>query len=279
MRLSFSTRGWDFAWDEALDLAEEMRFAGVEVYNAHQNEALTERGGAFHQYNVAATVRALRDRGLAVPCFDTSCDLSAEADCVPALTELLALAAGARAPYVSALAHGDDEGRVRERLAALLPEAEKAGVTLLLKTSGIYADTARLRELLDGYASDYLGALWHMHHPYRDRGESADTTIKNLGAYVRHVHLRDSDDADTYHLIGEGTLPLADLMRALSSIDYDGFISLEWKPEWMEDLRDAEIIFPHFVNFMSRFENTRGKKRRSIPTTTGRGSTFGRRTS
>ena len=261
MNLSFSTRGWGFSWDEALDLAEEMDFSGVELYNLHTVPALTERGGAFHKYNVAATVRALRDRKLAVPCLDTSCDVSAAADCVPTLQSLLALAAEARVPFVSAIAHEDDDARVRERLDALLPTAEQCGVTLLLKTSGIYADTARLRALLDGYASDHLGALWHMHHPYRDRGESPDTTIKNLGAYVKHVHLRDSDDAAHYNLVGEGTLPIGELMRALGSIDYDGFISLEWKPEWMEDLPDAEIIFPHFVNHMSRFENTRGKKK------------------
>ncbi len=261
MNLSFSTRGWDFSWEEALDLAEEMGFGGVELYNLQAMPALTERGGAFHKYNVAATVRALRDRKLTIPCLDTSCDVSRPDSCVAALQSLLTLAAEARVPFVSVIAHEDSETLVRERLDALLPVAEKCGVTLLLKTSGIYADTARLRALLDDYASDCLGALWHMHHPCRDRGETPDATIKNLGAYVRHVHLRDSDDAAHYSLVGEGTLPIAELMRALGSIDYDGFISLEWKPEWMADLTDAEVIFPHFVNHMSRYENTRGKKK------------------
>ncbi len=261
MNLSFSTRGWDLGWDETLELAREMDFSGVELYNLHAQPALTGRGGPFHKYNVAATVRALRDRQLTLACLDTSCDLSEAEDPLPALRELLAVAAEARAPYVSALAHRDDEALVRARLDALLPLAEEHGVTLLLKTSGIYADTARLRALLDGYASDSLGALWHMHHPCRDRGESPDTTIKNLGAYVRHVHLRDSDDAGHYNLVGEGTLPIAELVRALGSIDYDGFVSLEWKPEWMPDLPDAEVIFPHFVNYMSRFGSTRGKKK------------------
>ena len=65
---------------------------------------------------------------------------------------------------------------------------------------------SRLRKLLESFASDYTGALWDMHHPYRDFNESADTTIKNLGTYVKHVHLRDSDDKDTYNLIGEGNV-------------------------------------------------------------------------
>ncbi|MCR5074165.1 MAG: AMP-binding protein, partial [Clostridiales bacterium] len=42
----------------------------------------------------------------------------------------------------------------------------------------------------------------------------------------------------------------------------DGFISLVWEPSWMPELVDREVIFPHFVNYMHRFENPRGKKKR-----------------
>ena len=90
--------------------------------------------------------------------------------------------------------------------------------------------------------------LWDVHHPYRDCGETPAQTITNLGAYIKHVHLRDSNDAGDYELIGEGTFPVADVMRALSSVDYDGFISLEWKPEYLPDLPDRDVIFPFFVN-------------------------------
>ena len=272
MRLSVSTRGWDaVGFDELVALAEEMRFTGLEVYNLPARRDLTEKGGAFHRYSVAATVRRLREAGLSLPCFDSPLDLTAEEDPTESLLGLIAAAKEARVPCVAAAALSEGEARLRARLPRLIEEAEKSGVTLLLKTSGIYADTARLRTLLDDFACDTLGALWDMHHTCRTAGETADTTIKNLGAYVRHVHLRDSDDTGEYNLIGEGTLPVDEMMRALYAIDYDGFISLEWKPGWMEDLADPEIIFPHFVNFMSRFENTRGKKKSLYPNHDGTG--------
>ncbi len=272
MRLSFSTRGWaHLSWDEWLESAEEMRFTGLEVYNLPKFPALRDRGAPFHKYNMAATVRVLREKKLEIPCFDTSYDISDEEDVVPVLLDLIDVAKHMQVPYVVAVALTEHEDRVRERLQTLLPAAEEAGVAILMKSSGIYADTARLRRLMDEFACDQLAALWDIHHPYRDHGESAGTTIKNLGAYVKHVHLRDSDDKDTYNLIGEGNLPVSDMMRALSSIDYDGFISLEWKPEWMEDLQDPEIILPHFVNYMNRFENTRGKKKVLYPNHNGTG--------
>ena len=262
MNLSFSTRGWtDLSWEELIATAQDMGFTGIEVYNLHKQEQMLDRSGPFHKYQTAATVRQLREEKLRIPCFDTSCDLSAEEDCVQTLCALLEVARNAQVPYVVACALNDNEPLVKERLDVLVKEAESAGVTLLLKSSGIYGDTARLRNMLDEFASDYFAALWDVHHTYRDMGESGDATIKNLGNYVRHVHLRDSDDSGEYQLIGEGSLPLDDVIRALSSVNYDGFISLEWKPEWLQELQDREVIFPYFVNFMSRYGSTRGSKK------------------
>ena len=262
MKLSFSTRGWgDLTWEQILDSALDMKFSGIEVYNLFKFPEMTDRGGPFHKHAVAATVRQLRDLKLSIPCLDTSLDIS-DANTDMALMEAtIAAARDLKVPYAVCWASRDNEAVIKTNLEKLLAAAEEAGICILMKTSGIYANTGCLRSLLESFASDWLGALWDMHHPYRDFGESADTTIKNLGTYVRHVHLRDSDDKDTYNLIGEGNLPVADMIRALSSINYDGFISLEWKPEWMEDLQDREVIFPHFVNYMSRFNNPRTRKK------------------
>ena len=261
MNLSFSTRGWqEKSWEENLSTALTMHFGGIELYNVHKSQTLIGRGGPLHKYNTAATVRTLHEKELKIPCLDTSWDVSVE-DSTDDILQVLQIAHDVQCPYVAITAQFDQEDRVRRNLADIQKTAAALGLCVLMKTSGIYADTARLRSLLDEFACDELGALWDIHHTYRDFGESGDTTIKNLGAYVRHVHLRDSDDDKSYNLIGEGTLPVASMMRALSSVDYDGFISIEWKPEWMEDLTDREIIFPHFVNYMHRFESTRGKKK------------------
>ncbi len=259
MKLSFSTRGWpELSWEDMIQTALNMGFAGIEVYNLPKFPGLTDKDGPFHKYQTAATVRQMRDKGLSIPCFDTSVDLTKP---MADVTQLFEIAQNARVPYVVFCALQDRHEAVFENLSHLLPKAEASGVTILIKTSGIYADTAKLRAVLEHFASDNLAALWDVHHTFRDFGESADTTIKNLGSYVRHVHLRDSDDAGQYQLIGEGTMPIDDIMRALSSVNYDGFISLEWKREYLDDLQDPEIIFPYFVNYMSRFGSTRGMRK------------------
>ena len=263
MNLSFSTRGWSgCCWDEWVASAIDMKFGGIEVYNAHKAEELFDKGGPFHKYAIAATVRELNEKKLSIPCLDSSCDLSCEdGSAVSEIKGLMDVASDLRVSCVCAFASENKPEVIRKAIAELLNYAVQKNVTLLIKTSGVYADTALLRELMNDFACDELAVVWDVHHTCRDHNETPDQTIKNLGAYVRHVHLRDSDDDGSYNLIGEGTLPISGVIEALSSINYDGFFSLEWKPEWMEDLQDQEIIFPYFVNYMNRFESPRMLKK------------------
>ncbi|MBQ7622341.1 MAG: AMP-binding protein, partial [Bacteroidales bacterium] len=270
MKLSFSTRGWAASgWDDLVEQAADAGFEGMEAYNVLKAPGWTEAGGPFHKYSIVRTCRELKERGLRIPCFDSPFDLS-EPSC-PGLAELIGIASAAGAPYVCAFASTDKPAVIRENLADLIPVAAEKGVTILVKTSGIYSDTALLRELLNEFASDCLAVVWDVHHPYRDKSESPAVSIGNLGAYVRHVHLRDSNPDGSYNLVGEGTFPIRELMNALRSIDYDGFISLEWKPEWMEDLTDPEVILPHFVNYLQRFARGREQTAKLFPNHDGSG--------
>ncbi|MBO4265901.1 MAG: AMP-binding protein [Lachnospiraceae bacterium] len=270
MKLSFSTRGWDdITWDGYLDVANEMDFAGIEVYKLTQDR-LYGKGQAFDQYNLAATTRQLRDRKLAIPAFYGKCD-PADPVSVQDIKKTIDVAGYMRVDHVGIVFDTEDEKSIKKVIKELLPSARKEGVILLVETEGIYSDTKKLCGLLDEFADDNLAALWDLHHTYRSGGEEPKDTIRNLGAYVKHVHLCDSDDKDTYNLIGEGSAPIKEFMDALYSIDYAGFISLEWKPEYMDDLDDYEVIFPYFVNYMSRFKNTRGKKKVLYPNHDGTG--------
>ncbi len=273
MNLSFSTRGrLGTPWSELCELAVDNGFTGIEVYNAFKDTELIGPGGALHKYNAASTHRDLSRKGLTVPVFDSSCSIGFHDPAVrDEVLFLIGLAEAMQTEYVAIRTDQDDFEAVKADLDLLLPAAKKSGIVLLLKTSGAFSNTAKLRALLDEYATDSLGVLWDVHHPYRDCGETPDETIKNLGAYVKHVHLRDSDNDGAYALVGEGDLPMADFIRALYSVDYAGFLSLEWKTEWMEDLPELDVIFPHFVNYMQRFASTRGKKKMLYPNHDGTG--------
>ena len=225
MKLSFSTKGWsERSWDELVGLAEEMDFNGIEVFDVAKNEELVGKGSPFHIYNTHATARELREKGLQIPVLNTSVDIADGQDHTKELTAFINIASEVFATGVCVTAVAGNEEAARASLSAIMPYAEEKKVSVLIETTGIYADTARLRELMDAYASDYLGALWSVRHPYWEFEEKPAITIRNLGAYVKHVHLVDSEADHSPALVGEGVLPLDEVMLALSSIDYDGFI-------------------------------------------------------
>lgn len=122
MNLSFSTRGWsDLSFEEWIDTALDMRFTGIEVYNLQKFPALEGRGGPFHKYNAAATVRLLREKKLKIPCLDSSWDLSTGEEAEEGVRHLLETAHNLQVPYVSACALRDGEETVRGPLRACSP--------------------------------------------------------------------------------------------------------------------------------------------------------------
>ncbi len=266
MRFSFSTKGWHgHTFEEFCDIASQMNFSGIELHNIN-NRLFTDKDGAFYNYAAASTVRRLYEKKLSIPCIDAICnpsDASEKDACIAEIRKCMEIASNLHIPNIrlrANAAENEDEAVANTAavISALLPEAESHGVTLLMETAGLFAKTEKLRALLDSFASDYFASLWNFSAAYLDGGESSEQIIKNLGAYVRHVHINDAkrvgDDIE-YCLLGEGELPIKDMMLALRSVNYDGFLSLVWDPTWCEELDDMEIIFSQFVGYMSQFSD------------------------
>lgn len=149
MNLSFTTRGWNsLSWEQQVNDAADMSFQGIEPYNIQAYPSLSGRGGAFHAYKMNETMRDIRKKGLELPCFDTSIDLSLTLppETMEQIEYLFATASFFKTPYIAFSVLHDDDRQIDENLAALLPKAEEANLCVLLKTTGIYANTKRLRE-------------------------------------------------------------------------------------------------------------------------------------
>ncbi|MBQ8304379.1 MAG: AMP-binding protein [Clostridia bacterium] len=267
MKLSFSTKGWhEGSFEDFCNIAADLRFDGIELHNVY-NRLFTDKNGAFHDYTAAATVRRLFEKKLQLPCIDTVsniADKASEKQFKEEISTCLNIAKNLKIPCIRVKATaslGDENAteQVYRVLGDVINLAEEAKITILIETSGLFADTKALLDMLERFASDYLGALWNLSAAYFEFGEDPDTVIKNLGAYVRHVHFSDAvknGDEIKFCLAGEGKLPVKEMMLALRSVNFDGFVSLVWNPEWCEEIDDMEIIFSHFVNFIKQFGDT-----------------------
>ncbi|MDL2300469.1 AMP-binding protein [Clostridiaceae bacterium OttesenSCG-928-D20] len=241
MKLSFTSKSFEeLSFNQLIEIAKTYGFSGIELC-----------GLEIDLPNPSALARLLINQSLEIPCLDCIFDLANSA-LLPELLKSVSDCKRLSAPSLRVRAKSDDIGAVYENLAALVEEAEKSEVSILIETVGIFADTASLREVLNHFSSDHLAALWELSAPFKEKGESAEETITNLGAYVRHVHIKDFDESG-YCLIGEGILPISDMIDALRSINYSGFVSLEWDFSWLSELSSHDIIFTQFMSFMQKF--------------------------
>ncbi len=274
MKISFSTLACpELEFGEISSMATDLGFDGVEI----RGVGLDLFDGSvmpFSQAQLPQTKSRLKSLGLEISCISSGCCLKyaeKREDNINELKNYIDLAAELNCNFVRVLGdltpapHQDDyevdDEEVYSQLQEILPYAEEKGVTLLVETNGVYCDTDRLKGLLDRFASDYVAALWDIHHPYRYGKEDPEKTVQTLGIYIKYIHVKDSTIVDgniKYRLMGEGDLPMDDIILALKSINYTGYITLEWVKRWTPDLEDAGIVFPHYVNYMSRYTGKGG---------------------
>ncbi|MCF0115445.1 MAG: AMP-binding protein [Erysipelotrichaceae bacterium] len=267
MNLSFSTHGWSgYSWENLVDATIECGLNGIEIAN-DQCKEFAMPSGPLHKFNTASTVRYLREKNIKITCFNAGTSFADPATADVAYEEIMnrmEMAKNFGVKYVIIYAaKGGNVETAKEVLNKVLPVAEKEDIVILIKTSGMFANTSELKSLLDDFACDYLAASWNMYAPYREANEEPQKTIENLGAYVKHVHVCDSKVIDgvlVHELVGEGDLPIPSMVQALASVNYNGFMSLRWDPSWLEGLNDLDVILTHYATTINRYGNTARKK-------------------
>ena len=182
MKLSFTTGGWPYSLEECMNLAREMQYDGLEI-SAGSLDIFERSGAPLSSARLHETARALNEASLSISAVQAEENWTAEE-----AMALIALAHDLRAPFV-VLPLTAPAPDAEAALCPLLPVAERAGVALLIPSVGPYADTGVLKTLLDDFASDYLGAVWHV--PCAAAKKTPEEIVTDLGAYIRHVYLCD----------------------------------------------------------------------------------------
>jgi fatty-acyl-CoA synthase len=268
LKICFSTLTCpDFTWPEIYSMAKDFDFDGIEIRGIG-DELFTVNAYPFTDSQLPATLAKLKSLNLEVPCLSSDTPISDPELADTAINEISAyasLASKINAKYIRVL--GDktpaptkeiDDTIVINSLIRLIPIATKYDVTLLVETNGVYSDTKRLKKVLEAVNDSHIAALWDIHHPYRNFGESPNETVSNLGDYIKFIHVKDSSkvgDTVEYRLMGDGDMPLANIFECLNRMNYDGYVSLEWVYRWSHDLSDAGIVVPHFADYMAQYRN------------------------
>ena len=138
--------------------------------------------------------------------------------------------------------------------------ARPKGVTVLIESHGDFTDSPTLIEILRQADSPAVALLWDAHHTFVSGKEAPEDTVRQLGSYIRHTHLKDSVPAGTggsgdrrYVLTGTGEVPVRRQIEALAHTAYRGYYSFEWEKRWHPEIEEPEIAFAQFATVAGEY--------------------------
>ena len=263
-RIAFSTLAFpEASLATAVSLGRSYGYDGVEL-RLIDGELIDPR---MPRPDRAAVKRTVDAAGLPVIAVDSSIRLT-DPEPGPDLRAFVELASDWEAPLVrvfgGALSAREPERQRGLRAAAKVLEAaaslaQRAGVSIGVETHDAFSASATVGELLSMVDSPAVGAVWDSHHPHR-MGERPEEVYRNIGERLMLAQIKDAtraaERADGWQLVllGDGEVPVRDMLRLLARGGYQGWISVEWEKRWHPEIEPPEIALPQHLKLARTWE-------------------------
>lgn len=260
-RLAFSTLAFPgTTLATAASLGSQYGYQGIEL-RLIDGELIDPSMPAAARAAVRQTVAAA---GLPVVAVDSSIRLTGE-DPGPELSRFLELASDWECPLVRVFGGSlSDEAEVRRGqltnaarvLEASIPLASRLGVAIGVETHDSFSAASTVAELLAAVDSPWAGAVWDSHHPHR-MGESPADVYRALGQRILLAQVKDarraagSADGWQLTLLGEGEVPVREMLGLLIAGGYQGWISVEWEKRWHPEIEEPDVALPQHLKLLS----------------------------
>ena len=264
MKLSFSTLGCpDWTFPDMYSVCCDLGFNGIEIRGI-ADEIYAPKITVFSPENITRTISKLEKANLSIPILTSGAYLVDNPDIAASEFEVkdyVMLASKLNVKYVRVLGEKTPEpvdpnnyDEALRRYVDLCKFAAQFGVDLLIETNGFLADSKVMKRFMNEADQPNMGVIWDIHHPFRFFGEAPGETVKNIGKWIKHTHIKDSikgrNGKITYMLTGYGDVPVDDACRILKDNGYDGFYSYEWVKRWSKELAEPGVAFYQYLNYM-----------------------------
>ncbi len=267
MRLAFSTLACpNWSMEQVIEAAKQYGYEGLEM-RLIDGEVITP---ALDKATRDRVKQLCQNAGLPIMCVDTSVRVAQpDADVRQAQIKdgmaMLELAAQWESPLIRVFG-GAPEGSsdaeafagAADALSQLAARGKELGVAVALETHDVFAAGAKVAEVMTLVSNTNAGALWDTLHPYR-MGETAEQTLALIGERLLHVHVKDghrpADGGPNWDLtlLGEGDVPMQDILAKLRAAGYDGWLSVEWEKKWHPEIPEPEVALPQHAELLRTY--------------------------
>jgi sugar phosphate isomerase/epimerase len=282
MKLAFSTLGCATrSFEEIVTCAEKFSVGGIEIRGIDGKMNVSELL-CFSPENAENSRGLLAQKQIEPVCLGTSCSFHDEEKLVNAMLE------GRRAINVchrmgipairvfgdkikSPDSLRDTVERVGGSIDRLCEYAAEYGVSVLLEVHGDFNTTETLMPVVERNEKHInFGLIWDVMHTDREYGDNWRAFYDLFRPYIKHVHIKDcirakNDAKPVFTLIGEGDIPLEEIIYSLESDGFDGWYSLEWEKHWHPQLPEIEYALPGFIDLVNSSVGFSGGKAEYMP--------------
>jgi sugar phosphate isomerase/epimerase len=240
-----------------IDQAKTFGYDGIEWRGGHDGHINPSSTAAER-----ATLRSCsRDAGLIVHSITAYTSFTSQSTDkrranVDELKRYSDLAAEVGARYVRAFAgeipqgmqpHSQMIGWIADGLEAAAVYAQSVGIQIVLEPHDDFVRSVDVMQILAHLDASTLKVIWDVGNTYAV-GEDYREGYALLAPYIEYVHLKDGlRQGNTWRLclLGEGDVPLRDILRSLVRVHFEGALCVEWEWAWHRELEPPEIALLH----------------------------------
>jgi sugar phosphate isomerase/epimerase len=130
-----------------------------------------------------------------------------------------------------------------------------------VETHDDFSPSAVLAELLAMADPGSVGAVWDSHHPHRT-GDPPARVYANLGGRILLTQVKDArrGPGDEWRLVllGEGEVPVRQILALLAARGYRRWISVEWEKHWHPEIEPPEVALPQYLAMLAEWAEVSG---------------------
>lgn len=265
-RRAFSTLAFPAAsLGEALALGRSWGYDGVEL-RLIDGELIDPGMPAAQRAQIR---RTLATAGLPAVAVDSSIRLTDGGAAAAQLNQFLELASDWEAPLVRVFggplpAGGPGRAAGLEAAARVLtaaaPRAARLGVRIGLETHDDFSAARVVAGVLARVPDPGVGAVWDSHHPFR-AGESAAEAYAALAPRILLAQVKDArrapERADGWQLVllGQGEVPVREMLALLAGGGYQGWVSVEWEKRWHPEIEEPQVALPQHLAVLRAWQD------------------------
>ena len=252
MKRSFSTVSClELTYNELIETAKKNNMDGVEIRLDNNNKICgygIEKADEIYEAFSNAGIK-ITDLGTNVGLlFYTEDGIRIAMECIDLASAVKATGIrvflGSFSRYYST--YGDyDYKDIVKAVKELAIYAKPKNVEIWLETHNDFSTGEILKKVIDDCGEENVKVIWDIMHPL-ERGETPFETVRYLGSRIGHVHMKDGIDRRDFNMtnylytrLGEGEINPGEIIAALNSINYDGYLSLEFENAWRPEIREA----------------------------------------